>query len=79
MAEDKDKDTQEQPEAAPESAGTIAFDDAVRLPFPEEPDSGSFASVVAGFAPTPLDEGVRETVERFRSLLAGGVLLAPST
>jgi UDP-glucuronate 4-epimerase len=44
----------------------------VVLPFPEEVDGSSFASVVPGFAETPLDEGVRLTVERFRALLANG-------
>ncbi len=57
-------------EAAPESVGSIGFED-VRLPFPEEADSGSFAELVPGFVPTPLAEGVRSTIERFDSLLAG--------
>ena len=64
--------------ALPESAGRIGYED-VRLPFPEEIDSGSFAEIVPGFVPTPLAEGVRTTIERFRELLAGGVLPAPAT
>jgi nucleoside-diphosphate-sugar epimerase len=65
-------------EAVPESAGSIGFED-VRLPFPEEADSGSFHELVPGFAVTPLEEGVRATIERFRSLLADGVLVPPAT
>jgi UDP-glucuronate 4-epimerase len=65
-------------EAAPESAGSIAFED-VRLPFPAEADSSSFDDVVPGFVSTPLRDGVRSTVERFRALLASGVLPTPST
>ena len=65
-------------EAAPESAGSIRFDD-VRLPFPEEADSGSFDELVPGFAVTPLADGVRSTIERFRSLVGDGVLVPPAT
>jgi nucleoside-diphosphate-sugar epimerase len=65
-------------EAAPESVGSIGFED-VRLPFPEEADSGSFAELVPGFVPTPLAEGVRSTIERFDSLLQAGALTAPAT
>jgi len=64
-------------EVVPESAGRIVYED-VRLPFPEEADSGSFDELVPGFVPTPLAEGVRSTIERFRDLLTAGVLLAPA-
>jgi UDP-glucuronate 4-epimerase len=47
--------------AAPESAGRITYDE-LALPFPEEFES-------SGALPTPLDVGVRETVEHFRSRL----------
>jgi UDP-glucuronate 4-epimerase len=49
----------------------IAFED-VRLPFPAEVDSTSFAELLPGFADTPLEEGVSSTIERFRALLAEG-------
>jgi nucleoside-diphosphate-sugar epimerase len=49
----------------------IGYDD-VRLPFPAEVDSSSFATLLPGFADTPLDEGVSSTIERFRTLLAEG-------
>jgi nucleoside-diphosphate-sugar epimerase len=49
----------------------IGFDD-VRLPFPEEVDSTSFAKLFPSFAETPLEEGVAATVDRFRQLLAQG-------
>jgi UDP-glucose 4-epimerase len=47
----------------------IGYDD-MRLPFPAEVDSSSFADLLPGFADTPLDEGVRSTIARFRTLLA---------
>jgi UDP-glucuronate 4-epimerase len=46
--------------AAPEAAGRITFDD-VQLPFPEE-----FEANVRPAQATPLEVGVRETVEHFR-------------
>jgi UDP-glucuronate 4-epimerase len=49
----------------------IGYDD-VRLPFPAEVDSSSFATLLPGFADTPLEEGVHSTIERFRTLLAEG-------
>ena len=54
----------------------IGFDD-VRLPFPEEVDSASFAAAFPGFAETPLAEGVAATVDRFRALLAEGLVQPP--
>jgi UDP-glucuronate 4-epimerase len=59
--------------AAPESAGSIGFED-VRLPFPDEVDSGSFAAMAPDFRATPLADGVHATIERFRALLADGRL-----
>jgi nucleoside-diphosphate-sugar epimerase len=63
-------------DTVPESEGSIDFED-VRLPFPAEADSSSFDEVVPGFASTPLDEGVRSTIERFRTLLADGLVPVP--
>jgi UDP-glucuronate 4-epimerase len=48
--------------AAPEVAGRITFDDGVRLPFPEALESEPPIPLEW----TPLDDGVRETVEFFR-------------
>ncbi|HEX4521512.1 MAG TPA: NAD(P)-dependent oxidoreductase [Gaiellaceae bacterium] len=62
--------------AVPASAGSIGSED-VLLPFPEEVDSASFDALVPGFAATPLAEGVRSTVERFRALLADGRVSSP--
>jgi UDP-glucuronate 4-epimerase len=64
-------------EASPESAGSIDFDE-VSLPFPEEVDSGSFAEIAPGFTVTPLGDGVRETIGRFRTLLSEGLVEAPT-
>jgi nucleoside-diphosphate-sugar epimerase len=60
----------------PESAGTIGFEDA-RLPFPEEADGSSYLALVPGFAETPLADGVRATIDRFRVLLGDGRISAP--
>ena len=65
-------------EAAPESAGSISFDDVV-LPFPEEAKGDSLAGVVGKLRATPLNVGIGETVARFRELLAAGVLAPPPT
>ena len=53
----------------------IGFDDVV-LPFPEETDAASFLELVPDFVDTPLEEGVAQTVERFRALLARGLVTA---
>jgi hypothetical protein len=62
--------------AAPESAGSIGWA-GEGLSFPDEVDASGFAEVVPGFEETPLLDGVRETVERFRALLADGLVTAP--
>jgi nucleoside-diphosphate-sugar epimerase len=54
----------------------IGFDD-VRLPFPEQVDSASFTAAFPDFAETPLADGVTATVERFRALLAEGLVQPP--
>lgn len=53
--------------AAPEAAGLVTFVDA-QLPFPAELESGGLEAAVGPLRLTPLAEGVRETVERFRAL-----------
>jgi len=63
-------------EAVPGAA--IGFEDTP-LPFPEDADAGSFADLVPGFTTTPLREGVRSTVERFRALLADGRISTPTS
>jgi UDP-glucuronate 4-epimerase len=62
--------------AAPDSVGSITFDD-VALPFPEEVDARSLGQAIDLEATTPLGDGVRETVERFRELLAVGLVAPP--
>jgi nucleoside-diphosphate-sugar epimerase len=62
--------------AAPESDGSITFDD-VRLPFPEEADASSFAALAGPIAETPFAAAVADTIARFRALLAAG-LVAPA-
>lgn len=53
--------------AAPEAAGLVTFVDA-ELPFPAELESSGLEAAVGPLRLTPLAEGVRETVERFRAL-----------
>lgn len=53
--------------AAPEAAGLVTFVDA-ELPFPTELESSGLEAAVGPLRLTPLAEGVRETVERFRAL-----------
>jgi UDP-glucuronate 4-epimerase len=55
---------------------SIGHDDVV-LPFPEETDATTFLRLVPDFEETPLAEGVQTTMNRFRALLAEGVLTAP--
>ncbi len=57
-------------------AASIGFDD-VRLPFPEELDSSSFTTGFPDYAETPLADGVASTVDRFRALLAEGLVQPP--
>jgi nucleoside-diphosphate-sugar epimerase len=63
-------------EVVPASAGSISHGDET-LPLPEEVDSHSFYELAPGFTDTPLLEGVRLTVERFRTLLSDGLVAAP--
>ena len=49
-----------------------------RLPFPEELDSSSFTAAYPEFAETPLEDGVAATVDRFRALLAEGLVQPPA-
>jgi nucleoside-diphosphate-sugar epimerase len=51
--------------AAPEAAGRIPYDD-VQLPFPAELECEALERTVGAVRRTPLADGVRETVERFR-------------
>ena len=59
--------------AAPESAGTITFVNT-ELPFPAEVDHASLRQVMSEPPETPLHEGIRETILRFRELIAAGAL-----
>jgi len=63
--------------AALDSPG-IGFDDQVRLPFPAEVDSASFSASFPDFEPTPFEDGLEETVTRFRALLRRGALAPPA-
>jgi nucleoside-diphosphate-sugar epimerase len=47
------------------------------LPFPGAVDASSFRALVPSFADTPLAEGVQETIDRFRELVARGLVSPP--
>jgi UDP-glucuronate 4-epimerase len=51
--------------------------DGEPLPFAEEMDASSFHALVPSFAETPLDQGVEQTMTRFRQLLSEGLVTAP--
>lgn len=55
----------------------IDHEDAI-LPFPAELDARSFSTLVPDFRETPLVDGVRTTLERFRELLGRGLVEPPS-
>lgn len=48
------------------------------LPFPAELDARSFVVLVPDYRGTPLVDGVRMTIDRFRELLERGTISAPS-
>ena len=61
-------------EAAPEAAGTVGFDDIVSAGIPEQGDTTSFVQLLGELPTVPLREGVAETIESFRGLLARGLV-----
>jgi UDP-glucuronate 4-epimerase len=60
--------------AAPSSADTVGFDNVVSLGVPEQGDSTAFVALLGDLPTMPLREGVGETIESFRSLLARGLV-----
>ncbi len=58
----------------PDAAITL---DDVQLPFPPSVDASAFARVVGSIPRYPLDEGVAETIARFRDLIAAGADVLP--
>jgi nucleoside-diphosphate-sugar epimerase len=61
-------------EAAPESAGSVDFDDVVGVGVPEQGDTRAFVALLGDLPTIPLREGVAETIESFRTLLARGLV-----
>jgi nucleoside-diphosphate-sugar epimerase len=49
------------------------------LPFPAEADGSSFVELVGGSVNRPLAEGVADAIERFRRLLARGLVAPPAS
>ena len=54
-----------------------SFDDVRAARSPRRLDSASFDGSSPGFAETPLADGVRPTIDRFRALLAEGLVQPP--
>jgi nucleoside-diphosphate-sugar epimerase len=58
--------------------GTITWD-GEPLPFPGEADGSGFVELVGGSVNRPLAEGIADSIERFRRLLARGLVAPPGT
>lgn len=63
--------------AVPEAAGQITAA-AEPLPFPAGVDGSSFTELIGGSVMRPIADGVTESLERFRELLADGRVKAPT-
>ena len=61
----------------PKAAARITHSE-IPLPFPEEVDSSSLRTIVGSVSETPLEVGIAETINRFRELLAAGLVEDPS-
>lgn len=61
--------------AAPEAAGRIAVTGAP-LPFPDDLPDGELRALIGAPPRTPLADGVAETIDRFRRLIAAGIVPA---
>ncbi len=59
--------------AEPAAVGMITFVDQ-QLPFPAEADHASLRQIIGEPPETPLSEGVRDTMRRFRELIAAGAV-----
>ncbi|MDP9255499.1 MAG: NAD(P)-dependent oxidoreductase [Actinomycetota bacterium] len=60
--------------AVPEAAGAVGFDDVVSMGVPEQGDTASFVSLLGDLPTISLRDGVAETIESFRGLLARGLV-----
>ena len=61
--------------AAPEAAGSVGFDDVVvDRACPSRATRRSFVALLGDLPTIPLREGVAETIESFRGLLARGLV-----
>jgi nucleoside-diphosphate-sugar epimerase len=65
--------------AAPDSAATVGFDDIVSLGVPEQGDTAPFVALLGDLPTVTLEEGVAETIESFRDLLARGLVTPQAT
>jgi UDP-glucuronate 4-epimerase len=58
-----------------EPSAQITFDDT-QLPFPQEPDDAPLAEVLGEVPFTPLEQGVKSTIDLFKQAVADGLLSA---
>jgi nucleoside-diphosphate-sugar epimerase len=65
--------------AAPASQETVGFDDVVLLGVPEQGNTASFIALLGDLPTMPLRQGVAETIESFRDLLARGLVTAQAS
>jgi nucleoside-diphosphate-sugar epimerase len=61
-------------EAVPEAAGAVDFDDVVGVGVPEQGDTAAFVALLGDLPTISLRDGVAETIESFRRLLARGLV-----
>ena len=62
--------------AAPDSAGSITFDETP-LPFPPQPVPADIEAILGAISETPLEVGVDSTIRHFERLLERGLITPP--
>jgi UDP-glucuronate 4-epimerase len=60
--------------AVPESVSSVGFDDVVSISVPEKGETGPFIALLGDLPTVSLRDGVNETIESFRGLLARGLV-----
>ena len=60
--------------AVPGSVDSVGFDDVVPIGVPEKGDTAPFVALLGDLPTVSLRDGVNETIESFRGLLARGLV-----
>jgi UDP-glucuronate 4-epimerase len=63
--------------AVPELSGALSFEEGT-LPFPSRLDDAGLQRLLGGVAYTPLHDGVAASIDRFKRLLAAGMIAPPT-